>query len=167
MVFRILDSSAFYAGIPFGSLKESYTTSLIYDEVKHIKKNHGAIELLLETGRVRIMDPSLDNLNIVIKEARKTGDFAKLSKEDISVVALCLQLKGELVTDDFSVSNVARNLDLSVFPIMTNGIKDVGNWILYCPGCHKKFSGGSECPLCGNPLKRKLLKQNSEVNFSK
>lgn len=160
MVFRIIDASAFYAGIPFRSSNEFYTTSLIFDEIKHIKKNHGAIDILLATNRLKIQDPSSEFIDIAIEESKKTGDFNQLSKQDVSLIALCLQLKGELITDDFAISNLAKNLDIKVSPLMTSGIKDVGIWIFYCPGCRKNFDSGSECPSCGSILKRKLIKQN-------
>ncbi len=160
MVFRIIDASAFYAGIPFSSSNEFYTTSLIFDEIKHIKKNHDAIDILLATNRLKIQDPSSEFIDIAIEESKKTGDFNQLSKQDVSLVALCLQLKGELITDDFAISNLAKNLDIKVSPLMTSGIKDVGIWILYCPGCRKNFDSGSECSSCGSILKRKLIKQN-------
>ena len=160
MVFRIIDASAFYAGIPFRSSNEFYTTSLIFDEIKHIKKNHDAIDILLATNRLKIQDPSSEFIDIAIEESKKTGDFNQLSKQDISLIALCLQLKGELITDDFAISNLAKNLDIKVSPLMTSGIKDVGIWIFYCPGCRKNFDSGSECPSCGSILKRKLIKQN-------
>ena len=160
MVFRIIDASAFYAGIPFRSSNEFYTTSLIFDEIKHIKKNHGAIDILLATNRLKIQDPSSEFIDIAIEESKKTGDFNQLSKQDVSLIALCLQLKGELITDDFAISNLAKNLDIKVSPLMTSGIKDVGIWIFYCPGCRKNCDSGSECPSCGSILKRKLIKQN-------
>ena len=161
MVFKIIDASAFYAGIPFASSNEFYTTSLIFDEIKHIKKNHGAIDILVTTNRLKIRDPSSEFLEMARKESKKTGDFNQLSKQDISVIALCIQLKGELITDDFAISNVSKNLDIKISPLMTSGIKDVGTWIHYCPGCRKNFNSGSECPLCGTLLKRKLIKQNA------
>ncbi len=42
---------------------------------------------------------------------------------------------------------------------MTQGIKDVGKWIHYCPGCRTNHTNGKECPMCGTSLKRKLLKE--------
>jgi UPF0271 protein len=158
--FKIVDASAFYAGIPFGSLAEFVTTSLVYDEIKHIKKNHDALGVLFETGRLKIRDPESESTSFVKNKAQETGDFQQLSKEDISVLALCVELKGELISDDFAISNVAKNLGVKVSPIMTKGIDDVGRWVHYCVGCGKSFSKGSECPLCGNPLKRKLIKNN-------
>lgn len=161
MVFRILDASAFYAGIPFSTTDEFFTTSLIFDEIKHIKKNHDAIGTLMETKRLKISDPDAEFVDKIKAASKKTGDFNQLSKQDISVIALCLQMNGEIITDDFAISNVAKNLNLKVSPLMTSGINDVGNWIHYCPGCKKNFESGSECPLCGTQLKRKLIKHNA------
>ena len=158
MVSRVLDASAFYAGVPFGSQIDSYTTPKVYDEIKHIKKNHDALGILLETKRLTIIEPEKEYIDVVIKMSKTTGDFNQLSNEDISLIALCLQLNNELITDDFAISNVAKNLGLNVSPIMTLGIKDVGNWIYYCAGCHKNFAKTKECPVCGNPLRKKLLK---------
>ena len=53
----MLDSSAFYAGIPFSSNEPSYITSLVYNEIEHIKKDHDAIRILIETKRLTINEP--------------------------------------------------------------------------------------------------------------
>ena len=164
MVFRVLDASAFYVGIPFASQEKSYTTPAIFEEIKHIKKNHEAINVLLDTKRLEIIEPDVQYVEKVLSKAKNTGDFHNLSKEDISVIALCMQLKAELITDDFAVSNIARHLNLNVIPIMTSGITRVVDWIYFCPGCQKTFSHISECPLCGNKLRRKLSKRKSSTN---
>ena len=158
MDFRILDASAFYAGVPFGSSSDCYTTSLVYDEIKHIKKNHEVLETLLETNRLKIREPDKTSIDLAIKSSKSTGDYQQLSKQDISIIALCIDMKGEIITDDFAIANVAKNLSLKLSPIMTNGIKDVGKWVHYCPGCRSNHKNGKECPICGTPLKRKLLK---------
>ena len=159
MAFRVLDSSAFYAGIPFGSNEPSYITSLVYNEIEHIKKDHDAVQILIETKRLMIHDPEHRFIITVNDAAKKSGDFPNLSDEDISTIALSLQLKAELVTDDFAVSNVAKNLNIKVIPVMTTGIKNVVTWIYYCPGCRVNFSKVTECPRCGNKLKRKAMKR--------
>ena len=161
MDFRILDASAFYAGIPFGSSSECYTTSLVFDEIKHIKKNHGVLETLLETNRLKIRYPDKVSTEIAIKASKNTGDYQQLSKQDVSVIALCIDLKGQIITDDFAISNVAKNIGLKISPVMTSGIKDVGTWVHYCPGCRSNHKSGRECPMCGTPLKRKLLKRKA------
>ena len=118
MAFRVLDSSAFYAGIPFSSNEPSYITSLIYNEIEHIKKDHDAIRILIETKRLTVCDPERRFVIIANDAAKKSGDFPNLSDEDISSIALSLQLKGELVTDDFAISNVAKNLNIDVIPCL-------------------------------------------------
>ena len=158
MDFRILDASAFYAGVPFRSSEDYYTTSLVYDEIQHIKKNHDALGILLETNRLKIREPDEQSTQAAIKAAKNTGDFPQLSKQDISIIALGIETKGQIITDDFAISNVAKNIGLTIAPIMTKGIKDVGKWIHYCPGCKASYQGGKECSICGTTLKRKLLK---------
>ena len=159
MDFRILDASAFYAGVPFRSSDVWYTTTLVFDEIKHIKKNHDALGTLLETNRLKIREPDVESTKTAIRAAKNTGDFPQLSKQDISIIALCIKNKGDIITDDFAISNVAKNLGLKITPIMTRGIKDVGKWVHYCPGCRTNHTSGTECPACGTPLKRKLLKE--------
>ena len=158
MDFRILDASAFYAGVPFRSSDVWYTTTLVFDEIKHIKKNHDALGTLLETNRLKIREPDVESTKTAILAAKNTGDFPQLSKQDVSIIALCIENKGDIITDDFAISNVAKNLGLKITPIMTKGIKDVGKWVHYCPGCRTNHTSGTECPACGTPLKRKLLK---------
>ena len=53
----MLDSSAFYAGIPFSSNEPSYITPLVYNEIDHIKKDHDAIQILIETKRLTVNEP--------------------------------------------------------------------------------------------------------------
>ena len=165
---RILDASAFYAGIPFGSPDRNYTTSLVYDEIKHIKKSHDAIGILIETKRLIIKDPHDKNTKRVISTSKDSGRFSDLIKKLIfSSIALSLELKGEIITDDFAVSNVSKNLGLKVVPILTLGISKVGKWIYYCKGCRRSFSETVECPLCGNLLERKLKRKSSTIPINK
>ena len=56
-----------------------------------------------------------------------------------------------------------KNIGLEVSPVMTGGIRDVGRWIHYCPGCRADQGGAagdaSRCTICGTRLKRKLIKR--------
>ena len=159
MASRVLDSSAFYAGIPFSSNEVGHITSLVHNEIEHIKKDHDAVQILIETKRLTVNEPEDEFITTSIDAAKKSGDFSNLSDGDISTIALSLQLGAELVTDDFAVSNVAKNLNIKVIPVMTDGIKNVVTWKYYCPGCKTNFSKITECPRCGNKLKRKAIKR--------
>ena len=154
---RVLDASAFYAGIPFASNESNFTTSLIYDEICHIKKEQDAIQILIETKRLIIQDPEAIFLNQVNKTAKESGDFQNLTEGDLSAISLSLQLDAELITDDFAISNVGKKLGIKIKPIMTDGIKKVGVWKYYCPSCKTNFSKTNQCPNCGSNLKRKLI----------
>jgi len=160
LVFRVLDATAFYAGMPFTSNDSFMTTSAVYDEIQHIKIKQGAIEMLQQTNRLQIRDPDEKFINIVKDTADKTGDNTTISKQDISIVALALENKIELITDDFAVTNVARQLKIQTLPLMTQGIDTIGKWINYCSMCGKEFSKEKECPICGNKLNRKLIKKS-------
>jgi len=155
LISSALDAGAFYAGIPFLSSDKYCTTQAVFDEVKHIKKSHGAIDVLLDTGSLQVIDPDKDSIQKVKTAARKTGDYTKLSQADVSIIALALQLKIALLTDDYAVANVAIALKLSVQSSSSKGIKETRKWIAYCSACGKAFGpNAKECPLCGNKLKR-------------
>ena len=153
-----MDATAFYAGIPFSSQSTHYVTTLVFDEIKHIKKNHNALQILIDSNRLLVRQPQADFQERVEKCAQKTGDIHSLSKQDISCIALSLELNTELISDDFAVLNVSNKLGINTIPLMTNGIKVVGKWIFYCPACKKDFSDEKNCLLCGNKLKKKLVK---------
>ncbi len=157
---HVLDAGAFYAGIPFlSSAGRYYTTGAVFEEVKHIKRSHAAIEALLDSGNLRVADAGKPNIEKATAAAKKTGDHAKLSKADLSVIALALELDATLVTDDYAAANVASFLKIPVASTSTKGIKEQRRWIAYCSACSRTFDPNStECPLCGNRLKRKYKK---------
>ena len=126
---RVLDATAFYAGIPFTSQSTHYVTTLVYDEIKHIKKNHDALQILINTNRLLVKQPQTEFEERVKICAKKTGDIHSLSEGDISCIALSLELNTELISDDFAVTNVSKKLGINTIPLMTNGIKIVGKWI--------------------------------------
>ena len=123
------------------------------------KKNQDVLRTLIETNRLKIIEPEDSHIKEATEAAKKSGDFPQLSQEDISIIALGIKTKGEIISDDFAISNVAKNIGLKISPIMTKGIRDIGNWIHYCPGCKTTQKEKKECPNCGTPLKRKLLKE--------
>ena len=139
MASKVLDATSFYAGIPFSSQEPSFTTPLVFEEIKHIKKEQAAISALIESKRLQIVEPEQKFSDIVQQKAKETGDYHNLSEEDISVIALSLQLHAELLTDDFAISNVAKHLNLTVLPVMTKGVIKTC-WIYFCSGCEKSFT---------------------------
>ena len=160
MVFRVLDATAFYAGIPFSSNDSFMTTSIVYQEIQHIKAKQGALDMLQQTNRLQVRDPAEKTINIVNDASEKTGDKQTISKQDVSIIALALENNIELITDDFAVTNVAKQLGIKTSSLMTQGINTVGKWISYCSMCGKEFSKQKECSICGSKLNRKLIKKS-------
>lgn len=154
----VLDAGAFYAGVPFlSSSQRFYTTSAVFDEVRHIKASTSALEALLQAGRLAILDPDQKYLDRVRETASQTGDRSELSAPDISVLALAMQLAGLLVTDDYTVSNVASVLGVAVKPATAGKeIRESRKSVYYCSGCARTFRANqTECPFCGNRLRKK------------
>lgn len=159
----VLDASAFYAGIPFGSVERYSTTRLVYDEVRHIKRGHDAVDILVEIGRLDVREPGARAVGEAEAAAGRTGDLGELSGADVSVIALAIESGGRIVTDDYAVSNVAGNLGIEVCPVMTDGIRVVGRWIHYCPGCGRPHRSGGMCEGCGIPLRKKLRRSRGRA----
>jgi endoribonuclease Nob1 len=153
-----LDAGAFYTGILFLSSAGSsyYTTHAIFEEVKHIKRSHGAIEALLESNKLQIVNSDRKNIEKVVAVATRTGDIVKLSQADISIIALALQLEIVLITNDNAVANVATTLKIPVKSTSGKGIKETRKWIAFCSACGRAFGPTTkDCRLCGNMLRRK------------
>ena len=93
----IIDSTAFYAGLPFRSLERYYTTPQINDELQKIPFFSTRIETLINSNRLQIVEPSSkavehimkNSLNIenkpsvFISNERNGSESDKLSIEDI------------------------------------------------------------------------------------
>jgi UPF0271 protein len=152
----VLDANAFYSGLPFLSFTKCYTTSLVFEEVRHLKGSYSLLETLVETDNLRIVDPDEKFANKVYGVTIKSGDYSKLSKADISVLALAYQLGKTLISDDFAVENTAKLLGISIRPLGTKGIKHTRKWISFCGTCGKGYGPNiTECSICGNRLKRR------------
>jgi len=154
----VLDSTAFYAGIPYQGSDRYYTTYLVLEEVKH----HNVGSSFLHS-RVHVTEPSLDSINRVKTTATKTGDLGALSLTDVSLLALALDLlqtEGgvSLVSDDFAVRNVANMLSVPLAQTSIKGgaWKNIA-WKIYCRGCGKEYTNPklTVCPVCGTQLARK------------
>jgi UPF0271 protein len=156
----VLDSTAFYAGIPYQGSGRYYTTYLVLEEVKH----HNVGASLIHT-RVQVTEPSAESTSRVRMTASKTGDAGALSDTDVSLLALALDLSKadgsvHLVTDDFAVRNVAEILAI---PLSETSLKGGEwrniTWKLFCKGCGKQYTNPklTECPVCGTKLARKAI----------
>ncbi|MDA4112489.1 MAG: hypothetical protein OK474_00380 [Thaumarchaeota archaeon] len=155
---HVLDSTAFFRGIPFQGTGRYYTTYHVMDEV-----GSRGIGAQLIHSRVQVTEPSKESLQKVKQVSAKTGDLKSLSEADASILAVSLDLASAggdvtLVTDDFAVRNVAEVLGVGLSETNVRGgeWKQI-TWITYCKGCGKQYSDpkATVCDVCGTKLSRK------------
>jgi UPF0271 protein len=123
----------------------------------------------VDSGRLKVEMPSRRSLRTVKEASKRIGDVLFLSDADLQVLALALELKHEgrnpqIVTDDYSIQNVADLLETDFVSLMTFGIRFRLLWILYCPACHRKYPSDyrfKSCEVCGTRLKRKPLRKKA------
>ena len=158
MASSVLDASAFYAGVPFASPETYRTTPAVLAEVSHIKGRFGAIEGLIEAGRLVVAEASAEAVARARRSAAESGDLGSLSAQDVSVLALAAELGADIITDDYAVSNAAALMGVRARPVMTAGIRRSGRWVPWCARCGRQVAAGAAaCPLCGGRLGRRLV----------
>ena len=124
--------------------------------------------IAVENGKVKIKTPQEEYTNKIRANASKVGDSYLLSETDVQLLALALELKTqgeqpEIITDDYSIQNVAKQSNIKFYALATFGIRRVLEWIRYCPACHREYPVNSSfniCQVCGTELKRKPKKNN-------
>ena len=153
----VIDASAFYSGVSFLTVSTCYTTNSILSEIKHLNRRYGAIEFLIDSDKLKILEPSKEFLRKVVTIAKKTGDYQRLSTADLSVLALALQLNSILISDDYAVTEYCALLKIPVRSIANKGITKVRRWINFCSACNKAYGPNiNQCELCGNNLRRRF-----------
>ena len=146
MFMLVLDSSAFFSmdGLPE---EEHVCPPGVIRELE----NHEDPRLALWGDMVRVSDCTKESLAIVDAAAAKSGDASRLSPVDRTVLALALDVGGTILSDDYSIQNVARILGIGFRPVGMAGIKKVVKWNYRCVGCGKWFKEDPrECPICGS-----------------
>jgi len=148
----VLDSSVLYYGKDLPAEYECIITPGIVQELT----THGMaerMELLMGT-KLRVLSPSILSVKSVRAAAEKTGDSRRVSETDIEILAMAYELGYELVTDDYSIQNLARVLGVKYRGMDQAGIKQIFEWQAKCTGCGKLFAADVKiCDVCGSPTR--------------
>jgi UPF0271 protein len=159
-IFFVVDTSAILSGKPI-SLDDAnmITTPAVSAELKPGGKDYRTFQLLQEKGLL-IQSSSKISEDKVQKTAQETGDIDRLSSADIEVLALALDInrisnkEAIILTDDYSIQNVAKILDIKFRSFSQKGITRRIKWIKQCPGCKRTFKSSiKSCPVCGTQTK--------------
>ncbi len=119
--------------------------------------------LSIEAANLEWMSPSMESINQATEISRETGDLDGLSETDLSLLALVIDTKGKLYTDDYRMQNVCRSAGIEWSGVEKVGIQETWNWELKCRGCGRvtlgrgrtRFARESpgECGDCGSELR--------------
>lgn len=141
-----------------------YTTPEILEEVRG-ELPRAVVEAKVERGEILVRRAKDPYRARAIAEAERTGDKGVLSRSDLGLLALFLELSqgnGDVIlkTDDYALQNIALTLGLPVETILGERIRERIRWRTYCKECGRFFPGrmvGEACPECGAPLTRKAV----------
>ena len=153
----VLDTSVLYYG---KDLPQGFECVITPGVVRELDKEgmSARLELLMAT-RVRVSSPSERSLRKVNEESEKTGDSRRLSEADKELLALALDLGYELITDDYSIQNLARAMGIPARGFDQKGIAEVFVWQAKCKGCGKLFPADVRvCDVCGTETRTRRKK---------
>jgi UPF0271 protein len=165
----VLDTSALLAGFdPFSISEEQYTIPMVKEEITRGSMLGFRFKTAMESGKLKVKAPDKTSLDAVKNSANVMGDSFFLSETDLQILALALELKTEgysptIATDDYSIQNVADQLNIEFVSLATFGIRFRLRWLRYCPACRRKYPADykfSKCEICGTELKRKPLRKS-------
>jgi UPF0271 protein len=165
----VLDTSAILSGKTINlNDSEIVTTSGVSNELSPGGQDYKNFQYLKEKG-MNILTPSKDAMNKVKDFSLKTGDRNRLSDTDIEILALALDLKKKknfeiiILTDDYSIQNVAEGLNLKFEAINQLGITKRFKWVYRCRGCGKIFKDSIKiCPICGTET-RSIISNKKDI----
>lgn len=150
----VLDTSALFAMQDLPQ-EEVYATPGVIKELER----HGDKRADLWGELLKVWDPSAASLKKVKEAASMSGDSTRVSPTDIEVIALALDLDAIIITDDYSIQNLAGYMGIPYRPAGFKGITRIIKWKWRCAGCRRVFDKEvTECPVCGSELRSFRLK---------
>ncbi|MFQ6127952.1 MAG: NOB1 family endonuclease [Thermoplasmata archaeon] len=160
----VLDSSALLVG-KYPEMDEMMTTPEVVKELKR-KGMSAELQSFIDV-RVRIASPSEKAVKKVMEASAESGDSERLSETDMGLLALALDENAILLTDDYSIQNLARLLGLGYSGVMFPEITRKVSWRYRCEGCGRRYENYSKtCPICGLKM-RTYRKEEEEIEKKK
>ena len=163
-IYFVLDASAFINGFNL-EFSNNYTVPEITEEVKDFESKL-MLDMAIDDGRLIIQDVDERYMEYLDKIISESGDSLRLSVPDKKLIGLALMLNDEnkeikVITDDYTIQNTLKILNIPFSGVLTSGIKEVYNWKKVCEGCKKEFDEDypfDDCDICGSKIFKKRLK---------
>ena len=165
-IFYVLDASAFINGFQLDS-KNNFTVPEITFEIKDFESRLKFDEAIDES-RLIIQDVPEKYLKLLDEIISKSGDSLRLSFPDKKLISLAYMMCDEgkdvkVITDDYSIQNTLKIMNIPYSGIITEGIKGIYNWKKVCEGCKKEYDDDypfDDCEICGSKIFKKRIKVN-------
>lgn len=145
----VLDASAILSGKDLTAMK-AYTTPSVLEEVR-IGRRSRLLGYMVEAN-LQVLSPSGQAVEEVRKKMVEINE--ELSDVDLEVLALTLELDATLLTDDYSMQNLASALSIPFSSVTQKGIRTERKYGYRCSGCGRFLDSGGRCPFCGSPVRR-------------
>ncbi len=165
-VFFVLDASAFINGFELED-DNYFTVPEITAEIKDFESRL-KFDSAIEENRLVIMDVSKDSIDSVDEVISKSGDSLRLSVPDKKLISLAYMFFKEgknvkVISDDYTIQNTLKIMNIPYSGIITEGIKGVYNWKKVCEGCKREYDEDypfDDCEICGSRIFKKRIKVN-------
>ena len=162
----VLDASAIINGFKINS-DNNYTVPEITSEIKDLKSKL-TFDMLIEEGNLIIQDVPNKYISSVNDVISMSGDILRLSMPDIKLISLACMLQDEgkdvkVISDDYTIQNTLKIMDIPYSGVMTEGIKGIYNWKKVCEGCKKEYDDDypfDDCEICGSRIFKKRIRVN-------
>ena len=123
------------------------------EEFERPDRARRAVETAIAAG-MAVMRPHEPPRARAREAAAKTGDLPRMSPADLDVLALAVELGGEVLSDDYRIQNVGRALGVPVRASDQRGIREAWEWVPRCTGCRRVLDAPrDDCPVCGSPVR--------------
>lgn len=123
----VVDTGAILAGIPLATPLKCYTTREVVEEVRD-GESRAVLERSIEAGRLEVVEVSQAQLARAEQLARRAGTLRSLSRTDLTVIALSLELRDKgfdviVASDDYKIQATLAKLGIKFTRVRYKGIK--------------------------------------------
>ncbi|MCX6695884.1 MAG: hypothetical protein NTU61_06270, partial [Candidatus Altiarchaeota archaeon] len=122
------------------------TSSSVLSELSD-PRTRDSVDYGIRIGKISIKEPGREYRRMVEDAAGRSGDLKALSEADLDVLALALEHKLPVISDDYAVQNVASHIGVGFKSTFHEGIKEKVEWKFACQGCGRSYD--SSVKSCG------------------
>ncbi len=148
----VLDTSAILSGKDIPLDDDMYVPPGVLSEISEGGRWHRKLEMMRSAG-LQELNPPGNLINRVKQHSNQTGDAIRLSDTDVEVLALAIYVEGTILTDDYSIQNMAKNMDIEYKGVAQDEIDEEWEWEYRCENCRRWIKEPKdECPRCGGEV---------------